>query len=276
MTKTDDLNWRQLDTASVRLNYLVAGSAAKPTLVFLPGWAGDARFWEAQASYFSKNYHVIAIDLPGWGRSEFKSASNISSENDPNYIDLSLDYLASQMLEVLRAERVKKTTVIGHSLGGMVALAMGAQSPDTVSQVVGAESFIYLNAYPAQSEELTEAFIKPFDGDFDTSVDLLTQSFFAKHTPRALIDTVTETMKSVPRVESIEILRNFFLADLRQYLEAYPGPVSAIVAADNEDLPAFVKTFGDAIDIIEIKDSCHFVMMSEAVQFNAALEKLLS
>lgn len=275
MIKLDEFNWRQLDTASAQLYYLVAGSREKPTLAFIPGWAGDARFWEDQVSHFSENHRVIAIDLPGWGRSELKTAESPSSNGTPHNIDLSLDYLAAQVLEVLEKENVKAATVIGHSLGGMVALAMGAQSPGTVSQVVGAESFIYMNAYPAQSENHTDAFTKSFEDDFDTSVDLLTQSFFAKHTPQSIIDTVTDTMKSVPKVESIEILRNFFLADLKQYLDAYPGPVSAIVAADNEDFSAFVKTFGDAVDIIEIKDSCHFVMMSEADQFNAALEKLL-
>lgn len=276
MTKTDDLNWRQLDTASARLNYLVAGSAANPTLAFLPGWAGDARFWEAQALYFSESYHVIAIDLPGWGRSEFKSASNISLEGDLKQIDLTLDYLASQMLEVLQAEKVKKTAVIGHSLGGMVALAMGGQSSDVVTQVIGADSFIYLSAYPQQSQSITNTVLNSFEDDFDTSVKMLAQTFFAPHTPLPVIETVTDTMRSAPKNASLEILRNFFLADLGQYLDAFPGQVSAIVAADNADLPEFKNIYGDAVNIVEIKDSCHFVMMSEADQFNAALSKIIA
>lgn|GEM_PF-5537223 len=275
MTTIGKFNWRQLDTESARLNYLVAGSTANPTLVFLPGWAGDARFWGAQVLYFSESYHVIVIDLPGWGRSEFNSTQNISSEEDPKEVDLSLDYLASQMLGVLQTEKVKKAAVIGHSLGGMVALAMGGQRPDVVTQVIGAESFIYMSAYPQQPQSITDTVLKSFEDDFDTSVKMLAQTFFAAHTPPPIINTVTNTMRSAPKTVSLEILRNFFLADLGQYLDAFPGQVSAIVAANNADLPEFETIYGDRVNIVEIEDSCHFVMMSEADQFNAALEKLV-
>ncbi len=276
MTQTDNFNWFQLETASARLNYLVAGESRNPALVFLPGWAGDARFWKAQALHFSNAYHVIVIDLPGWGRSELKTSQEIASEDKSEKPVLSLDYLAAQMLAVLRQENVNKAAVIGHSLGGMVALAMGAQEPDQITSVIGAESFIYLNAYPPQPQAITEAVMKSFHDDFDASVTLLTQTFFAAHTPPQIIETVTAIMKSVPKNSSLEILENFFQSDLRRFLDAYPGPVSAIVAADNEDLPEFKKTYGDAVNITEIEDSCHFIMMSEAKPFNAALEKILS
>src|SRR5208282_2029065 len=60
----------------VRIHYLEAGAAAsgdnvgqKPSLLFIPGWTMPAWIWEPQIEYFSKAFHVVAIDPRSQGES---------------------------------------------------------------------------------------------------------------------------------------------------------------------------------------------------------------
>src|SRR3546814_8333255 len=50
--------------------YLEGGDASKPLLLLVHGFAGDKDNWSMIAPYLTRDYHVIAPDLPGFGRSE--------------------------------------------------------------------------------------------------------------------------------------------------------------------------------------------------------------
>ena len=52
----------------MQVHYILDGEGEK-TLLFIHGWSCDTTFWKSQINYFKKNYRVIAIDLPGHGKS---------------------------------------------------------------------------------------------------------------------------------------------------------------------------------------------------------------
>jgi non-heme chloroperoxidase len=67
----------------VRIHYLQAGAAAsgdrvgqKRSLLFIPGWTMPAWIWEAQIEYFSKAFHVVAIDPRSQGESTHTDDAN--------------------------------------------------------------------------------------------------------------------------------------------------------------------------------------------------------
>jgi hypothetical protein len=49
----------------VEINYFQQGQG-DTTLLFLHGWCINGTYWKNQVDYFSKSYHVYAIDLPGF------------------------------------------------------------------------------------------------------------------------------------------------------------------------------------------------------------------
>jgi pimeloyl-ACP methyl ester carboxylesterase len=50
-----------------------------PTIIFIHGWANNKGIWDAQMSYFSPRYRVVAVDLPGFGESGFSRTDLTSS-----------------------------------------------------------------------------------------------------------------------------------------------------------------------------------------------------
>ena len=95
----------------------------KPTLVFVHGAGLDHSLFGLQSRYFG--YHgrnVLALDLPGHGRSEGPPLKTVEEMAD----------WVSRVMEVLK---VKKATVVGHSMGALVALELAARHPDQTERI---------------------------------------------------------------------------------------------------------------------------------------------
>ena len=116
-----------LDHRSVRLHgrevaYVVGGEG--PTLLLIHGIGGDWRTWEPVLDGLARQHHVVAVDLPGHGGSA-KGAG-----------DYSLGALASALRDLGGALGLERATVVGHSLGGGIAMQFAYQFPERCERLV--------------------------------------------------------------------------------------------------------------------------------------------
>jgi pimeloyl-ACP methyl ester carboxylesterase len=88
------------------------------TIVFLHGFTETSKIWDSFRDQLSKSYRVIAIDLAGHGKSECLDSVH------------SMELQADIVYEVLTQRKVKNCLMIGHSMGGYVALAFASKYPD--------------------------------------------------------------------------------------------------------------------------------------------------
>jgi pimeloyl-ACP methyl ester carboxylesterase len=107
----------------VSVTYKVSG-VADNVLVLLHGFCETHAIWNAYSSKLSKSNIVIAIDLLGFGGSGSLGELNSMEDN------------AAAVNEVLKACKVKKASIIGHSMGGYVALAFAEAFPKKLSKIV--------------------------------------------------------------------------------------------------------------------------------------------
>lgn len=117
---------RWLDGRAVRMRYLVGG--AGPPLVLVHGWTGAASNFVELAPLLAARFRVLVPDLPGHGGSSPLPTA-------PN-----LDALADRVHEVAAAEGMVPAAVLGHSMGGVVALRLALRRPDAVRALVLAAS----------------------------------------------------------------------------------------------------------------------------------------
>ena len=88
---------------------------AKPSIVFIHGSGMDHTVWTLAARHFARHgNNVIAIDLPGHGRSTGAPLENIPA-------------MADWLEQVLDALKIDVSAVVGHSLGSLVALEFSAK-----------------------------------------------------------------------------------------------------------------------------------------------------
>jgi pimeloyl-ACP methyl ester carboxylesterase len=105
-----------------KINYTVNGEG--PVVVLLHGFLEDHTIWNDFAAKLAGKYKVIAIDLPGFGKT-----SNFNKIH-------SMAYMANTVFSVLADEFVDKCIMIGHSMGGYVTLAFAMNNPDKLNGIV--------------------------------------------------------------------------------------------------------------------------------------------
>lgn len=95
-----------------------------PAVVFLHGFLENQSMWDELWSALPKQYRKISLDLPGHGGSE----------------NLSYIHTMEEMAEVVKALldrlRLRKAVLVGHSMGGYVALAFAEAYPDMLKAMV--------------------------------------------------------------------------------------------------------------------------------------------
>ncbi len=112
---------------SVRLHgrelaYLTGGEG--PTVLLIHGIGGDWRTWEPVLDGLARHHRVIAVDLPGHGESAGSAG------------DYSLGAHASALRDLTSALDIDRATVIGHSLGGGIAMQFSYQYPERCERLV--------------------------------------------------------------------------------------------------------------------------------------------
>lgn len=110
-------------------------------LVLLHGLFGSADNWGSIAKHFSQHYQVISVDLRNHGRSPHSDTQT--------YPDMADDLLA--VLDTLGLSQVH---LLGHSLGGKVAMQFATQYPDRVNKLIVVD--MAMRAYPDRYTQLMD------------------------------------------------------------------------------------------------------------------------
>lgn len=114
-----------------RLFAMSAGPADGMPIVFLHGLSGALSTWQMALPGFVEHYRILAFDLPGHGQSDRSS---------PETTDYSLSGLAEAIDGALTALAFPRATVVGHSLGGAVALRLALDYPARVARLILVDS----------------------------------------------------------------------------------------------------------------------------------------
>lgn len=114
---------------------------ALPVVVLIHGAEHDHCVWGLQSRYFAHHGRaVLAVDLPGHGRSQGPALESIEA-------------LADWVASLLRAAGVKRAALVGHSMGSLAAVECGARHPELVSRIA-----LIGTAFPMRvSDDLLEA-----------------------------------------------------------------------------------------------------------------------
>jgi pimeloyl-ACP methyl ester carboxylesterase len=105
--------------------YLEGGDPAKPLLLLVHGFAGDKDNWSMIAPYLTRDYHVVAPDLPGFGENERNPA-------------LAYDIAAqtARLKGFADALGLDRPHLGGNSMGGWIALRYALDYPDALASLI--------------------------------------------------------------------------------------------------------------------------------------------
>ena len=118
---------RTSEIDGTRLTYRVAGSG--PALVLIHGLAGSSRWWARNLGPLSERFTVYAVDLLGFGAS--RGQQFVMAES------------AGLLARWLDALRIEHAGLVGHSLGGLIALDLAAEHPKLIARLVLVDAAIF-------------------------------------------------------------------------------------------------------------------------------------
>lgn len=106
-----------------RVAYIDQGTGSE-VIVLVHGLASNAGFWRYNIPELAKKYRVIAVDLPGYGKSQ---------KGDYPY---KLTWYAGIIKNLLDDLKIKKVNLLGHSMGGQIAIHFSLMYPEYLNKLI--------------------------------------------------------------------------------------------------------------------------------------------
>jgi len=229
----------------------------EPTLVLIHGWLCHRGFWARQAKELMEHYRLVGLDLAGHGKSGHER------EGWP------LSAYGEDVKAVVEELGLERVVLVGHSMGGMVALEAARLMPERVVGVIGVDTFH--NAATQVDPEVWERRMQRFEKDFKGSCEESVRKFFSETADPSLVRKATSSMcRSSPEM-AISLLRQHGAYDLAAALRRVEVPVRTI----NSDMyPTDVqgnREFSPGFDMTLMEGAGHFPMMERPEEFNRLL-----
>jgi len=171
-----------------------ASGDGPPLVVFVHGWSCDRTFWPAQVAAFALRYRVAALDLGGHGESGTDRAS------------WTMAAFGTDVAAVVDRLGGDEVVLVGHSMGGDVVVEAARLLGERVRGLVWVDTYDTLDD-PMTRDEI-DAFVAPFQIDFQAETDRFVRSLFLPGSDPAIVERVARVMSSAPPTIAVDAMRH--------------------------------------------------------------------
>ena len=193
------------------------GQKDRPPVVLIHGAGSNHLCWPAELRRLS-GFDVLALDLPGHGRS-----------NGPG--QHSIDAYAGQLVGFLAGLNINQAYLVGHSMGGAIALSIALQFPTLPIALGLIATGAYLNVKP----ELLESLKSP--GTYQDGLNWIRQNIFSPHTSATLIEYSMKQLRDLRPATLYEDWLACSRFDLHGEIERIAAPGWVAVGSDDRLIP---------------------------------------
>jgi 4,5:9,10-diseco-3-hydroxy-5,9,17-trioxoandrosta-1(10),2-diene-4-oate hydrolase len=269
-----------VDVGEVRTRYWTLGDEGPP-LVLIHGIGASMESWAANVHPLAKTHRVYALDLVGFGSSDKPTAP------------YTLSFLAQFVGDFMESQDIARASIIGHSLGGGVALKLALEHAEKVDQLVlvssaglGREGHIFfrLGSLPLVGEYLTHPnrertaqFLEEMFHDPEMVTEELVDLHYDLMSRPGAQEAYLSTLRSIATVFGT---RRTVLRSVVDNLDQIAAPTLVVWGEQDEILPvAHAHVAAEAIPNarLHIFQKCgHFVPMEKAEAFNVLVSQFLN
>jgi len=241
--------------------YVVSGSG-EITVVLVHCWMCDRTFWDAQVPVLQGTYRVIALDLPGHGEGSQVRES------------WSIEGFGQDVAGLLEHLDLQKVVLVGHSMGGPVALKAASLAGGRVRGIVAVDTLH--NAEFDFNHPQMKQVADMFQADFRTTCSTMVHQMFVEKDVDEILYRVRRTGCEESNAEAGKALMMDFAAiDLPKLFREAGVPIRAInAAAPNPTRIDINRKYAD-FDAVLMEGVGHYLHMTRPEEFNELLLKTL-
>ncbi|MDL9948950.1 alpha/beta hydrolase [Gordonia sp. ABSL11-1] len=235
--------------ADTTIEYTVSGPVDGRIMVLIHGWACDRSDYDPIVQQLADDVRTIAVDLAEHGDSR--------SSRD----DYSMRELARDVVAVLEAEDVSDARVVGHSLGGAVAVEVALLAPERVQSVAALDALHYTFLFGSLDDQQADGFLSMLRDDFPALVRSMVEAGSPDGTAESLKDEYFERMVSVRQPAGSAAYEGLVRWKMEDALRAVTRPVTVYGIREMiaEGAPGVLAGFGVEVVPIDL-GSHHFAV----------------
>ena len=267
--KRDTLQYLFTEVGGLRVRYADRGFGDSVVLL-LHGFGGDLDNWMFNLDSLAEKHRVLALDLPGHGQS-------VKTNVDP-----SLSGMATFVRKFLDVLSVSSVHVVGHSMGGAIAMQLASDSPETVKS-------LGLICSAGLGPDINSDYLRGFvEAQSQQELKLVLQQLFADE---SLVNLqLVNDLLNYKRIDGVEATLNAlsetlisagehtFLTD---NIVASGIPVLVIWGKQDRIIPVshaqnFSAAGGYCVEVKIFDSAGHMVQMEKAYEVNRSLLNFLA
>lgn len=233
-----------------------SGPGSGKTVLLVHGAGGNSGRWERQIEFLGKSHYVLAVDLPGHGRSEGEAYDTISS-------------YADWLQEAAVALGLQRFVLGGHSMGGAIALDFALRYSGKLQGLVLVSTGARLRVDPARLEAYRR-------GEYREEWTRLSFS------PKAPEELITQAIEDARRTDPAVRYRDFLACnafDVMDKVSSVNVPTLVICGQDDAATPPkFARYLAEKIPgakLCLVEDAGHMVMVEQPQVVNLEIERFL-
>ncbi|MEM7356737.1 MAG: alpha/beta hydrolase [Acidobacteriota bacterium] len=245
----------------VPIAYSVEGEG-EVAVVLIHGWACDRSYWRAQIEPLIAGYKVVSVDLPGHG------SSGLDREQ------WTLPAFGADVQAVVGDLGLEKVVLIGHSMGGPVALEAARRLGSVAVGVIAVDALHDVSVRPDPEQWLR--LMESYETDFAGTCDQFVRSMFLETADPELIESTAHDMCDGPADVATALMAQFGDYDMAAALAEAATPVRAINSAVYPTNLEGNRTVAADFDVRVLEGVGHFPMLVTPEALNRHLLEVLA
>jgi pimeloyl-ACP methyl ester carboxylesterase len=245
----------------IKLAYDVRGTGT-PAFVFVHGWTCDRSFFAAQAKHFACRHRVVSLDLRGHG------------ESDKPQGPYPITAYAGDVAHLIDTLGLGRVVAVGHSMGGITVLQLGADHPDKVAGLVMVDPAPLV--IPPELRQGVEAVVGAMEaGDQEPRRQFIAGHMFLPTSDKTLVDRVVKVMMAAPAHVAANAMKGVLAFDGPGVAARCTVPALHLMATPPLNPPHLMAQWLPKVVQGWTVGAGHFNMMEAPDQVNSMIEGFL-
>lgn len=267
--------------ASDRITVVTRGEGTDDILL-IPGLASHRDVWAGVADSLDERYHLHLVQVKGFAGLE-PGANADGQVSAP---------VAEEIARYIREADLERPAVIGHSMGGTIAMMLAARHQETVGRLMVVDMLPFLgavfgppNATPEQLRQAADTFRAQVLADTAGAPNgVLEQMFPGMTRVESLRPVLLEGLRGTDRRTAANAFHELIMADLRPELSRITVPVTVLyvvppnVQMTPEQFDAAMQASFASVPHVRLRrvaESAHFIMFDQPAHFLAEVDTLM-
>jgi pimeloyl-ACP methyl ester carboxylesterase len=232
-------------------------------IVFVHGWCCDHRYFAPQYGHFAARHHVVAVDQRGFGAS------------DKPQQKYTIEGFADDLAWLCRELGLTKPAIVGHSMGGAIALATAARHPDLPRAIALCDPAIFFPSFMASAiQPFLDALASP--GFKEAATQFADQRLFIRADDPTMRARIVAEMGETPQHVMSTAFQSIMSFDSESAAKACKVPALLIDAEPPVCERARFKAACPQLQFASTAGAGHFHQLLVPDQVNAMLERFLA